>query len=464
MTSIAQVSEAMQQVLMHRAKEVERSTGFVQRSTARLDGPVFVQMATLTWMHQSRAGYADLQHTAASLGVNVSVQAIEQRFGPASVALMREGWQAGVAQLISSEPMSVELLSRFAGVYLQDGTVISLPDSLQQHWPAGGREGQQAGLRVQVRMQMQTGQIVGMWLQPSKEAEQSGEAIHTPVPVGSLSVTDTAYFPLAKMREYRQTKRYFLTQAKASVQLRDGRGVWRDLLSFLREQPEGDVDVEVVMGKREQVPVRLIAVRITKQQAAQRRARASASITHPPKGCQARRVGERKPKAQRQGKQKRKKVSQARLRLADWTILLTNVPSEYLSVDEALVLARYRWQIELYWKLCKQDSQVDTWRSHNPDRVETELLAKLLGVLITHWATLLGCWSEPSHSLVKAKQVVVWMTPCIALAMAGLVSLEVVLQRTASMMDGPGCRVDTRCHRPNAGQLIQQPTLIRGLG
>ena len=140
------------------------------------------------------------------------------------------------------------------------------------------------------------------------------------------------------------------------------------------------------------------------------------------------------------------------------------MPSECLSVDEALVLARYRWQIELYWKLCKQGSQVDTWRSHNPDRVETEVLAKLLGVLITHWATLLGCWSEPSHSLVKAKQVVVWMTPSIALAMAGLVSLEVVLQRTAHMMDGPGCRVDTRRHRPNAGQLIQQPTLIRGLG
>ena len=141
--------------------------------------------------------------------------------------------------------------------------------------------------------------------------------------------------------------------------------------------------------KREQVSVRLIGVRMSAEQAEQRRGRAGASIPHPPKGCQARRVGERQPKAQRQGKQKRKKVSQARLRLADWTILLTNVPAEQLSVDEALVLARYRWQIELYWKLCKQQTQVDTWRSHKAERIETELFAKLLGVLITHWLTTL---------------------------------------------------------------------------
>ena len=251
---------------------------------------------------------------------------------------------------------------------------------------------------------------------------------------------------------------------KALALLRDGRGVWRDLLSYLREQPDGDVDVAVVIGKREQVPVRLIARRLSREQADKRRARAQASITHPPKGCQARRVGERQPKELRQGKQKHKKVSPARLRLGDWTILLTNVPAEQLSVDEALVLARYRWQIELYGKLCKQGAKVDTWRSHKPARIETELFAKWLGVLITHWVTLLGCWSSPAHSLVKAKQVVAWMTPCLALALSGLVSLEVVLRRTAQMMSGPGSRVDTRRHRPNAGQFIQRPQLIRGLG
>jgi len=58
----------------------------------------------------------------------------------------------------------VEVLSRFAGVYLQDGTVISLPDALHEQWPAGGHEGQQAGMRVQVRMEMNTGHLAGLWV------------------------------------------------------------------------------------------------------------------------------------------------------------------------------------------------------------------------------------------------------------------------------------------------------------
>ena len=96
------------------------------------------------------------------------------------------------------------------------------------------------------------------------------------------------------------------------------------------------------------------------------------------------------PKQQRQGKRKGKKVSAARLRLADWTIMLTNVPQKLLSVQEALVLLRCRWQIELLWKLWKQHGKLDTWRSYKPERILTEIYAKLLGLIITHWETAAG--------------------------------------------------------------------------
>lgn len=44
MDSLARLCELLQQFLGLRPKELERSTGLVQRSTARLDGPHFVQM------------------------------------------------------------------------------------------------------------------------------------------------------------------------------------------------------------------------------------------------------------------------------------------------------------------------------------------------------------------------------------------------------------------------------------
>ncbi len=458
MSSIAQVSEIMELILSKRAKQWERPTGFVQRSSVQLDGPVFAQTCVLTWMHKPDAGYSPLRHTAGSLGVHVSTQAIEQRFSAASARLLAALVEEAVGQMISSEARAPELIGRFNGVYLQDGTVLSLPSSLAGPWPATSKVGQEAALRVQARLEVGSGQLQGPWLQPARAAERSGPAIQTPLPAGSLFDADMGYFTLQEMRRRDQEGQYWLTHAKASLTLLDQHGQCWDLLSFLQAQPGEEVDVQVFVGKRERLPVRLIAVRVSAQVAKQRRERANKQITHPLKGCQARRVGSRKSKEQRRGKPKRKKVSRARLRLADWTILLTNVPHERLSVQEALVLARCRWQSELLWKLWKQYGKLDTWRSCNPERILTELYAKLLGLIFTHWLTLVGCWQSPNRSLVKAKQVVEWMSPGFALAFAGLVCLHRVVERTAQTMQC-GCTIDSRKKRPNTYQLIQNPQL-----
>jgi Transposase DDE domain len=142
----------------------------------------------------------------------------------------------------------------------------------------------------------------------------------------------------------------------------------------------------------------------------------------------------------------------------EWTVLLTNVSAQQLSVDEALVLARCRWQIELLWKLWKEQGKLDTWRSMKPFRVLTEVLAKLLGLLITHWLTVLGCWQAPNRSLVKAKPVVEWMAPGRALALVGDVAMERVLDRTISTMQR-GCTLNSRRKRPNTFQLVDHPKL-----
>jgi len=302
-----------------------------------------------------------------------------------------------------------------------------------------------------------------VWLQAGREPERSGAAISSPLPEGSLFTADMGYFTLEEMRQREKLGQYWLTQAKATLTIVDAAGQCWDLLSFLRAHSGEEVDVQVVVGKRERLPVRLIAVRVSAEEAKRRREGANGRITHRPKGCQAPLPGKRKPKAQRQGKRKGKQVSAARLRLADWTIILTNVPQDLLRVQEALVLLRCRWQIELLWKLWKQHGKLDTWRSYKPQRILTELYAKLLGLLITHWEVVVGCWQAPTRSLLKAKQVVQWMTPCLALALADIVPVQLIVERTAQMMQ-TGCTINSRRTRPNTCQLLAEPRLVRSLG
>ena len=102
MSSISQVAEAMERVLTSSALKLERETGFVQRSTAQLDGPTFAQTTVVGWMENPEASYGQLRHVAASLGVSVSSQAVEQRFGAQSAALLRELLQEAVGEVLSS--------------------------------------------------------------------------------------------------------------------------------------------------------------------------------------------------------------------------------------------------------------------------------------------------------------------------------------------------------------------------
>jgi hypothetical protein len=111
MSSISQVSDASRRVLTTRAKELERETGFVQRSTAQLDGPTFVHTTVFGWMDMPEASYPQLRHVAASLGVPVSSQAVEQRFGAASATLLREVLQEAVGEALCSEASAPELRS-----------------------------------------------------------------------------------------------------------------------------------------------------------------------------------------------------------------------------------------------------------------------------------------------------------------------------------------------------------------
>src|SRR6266496_3606752 len=298
MSSIAQVADALKRVLTGRAKELERETGFVERSTAQLDGPTFSQTTVFGWMDTPEASYPQLRHVAASLGVPVSTQAVEQRFGEESAVLLRELLQEAVGEVLSSEASAPELLSRFNGVYVQDGTIISLPAELRDEWRGCGGstpEVGQSSMQVQVRLDLAQGGMQGPWLQEGRAAERSGEAHEAPLPAGCLYNVDGGYFTLGEMRAHGQAGCWWLTTAKAGTLLIDERGQCWDLVSFLRAQKGEEVDVQVSLGKRERLPVRLIARRVSAERAKRRRENARRCVEGKPKGV--RRPNARKGRA-----------------------------------------------------------------------------------------------------------------------------------------------------------------------
>ncbi len=198
-------------------------------------------------------------------------------------------------------------------------------------------------------------------------------------------------------------------------------------------------DLPVRLGAREQVPCRLLAVRVPETVAQQRRR-----------------------KLRRAAQKKGQTPSAAQLELATWSLFVTNVPTERLTLDEALVLARARWQIELLFKLWKSHGQIDTWRSQNSWRILCEVYAKLLAQLVQHWLLLVSCWEYPDRSLVKAAQTVARLAFALTAALGCRQALEEVVRLLQRCLAGGG-RMNKRKTRPNTCQLLGNPPLLGGL-
>jgi hypothetical protein len=132
--------------------------------------------------------------------------------------------------------------------------------------------------------------------------------------------------------------------------------------------------------------------------------------------------------AQRTGRQAANRDLPESCALAEWTVILTNVPAEGLSLREALGLRRVRWQLEGLFRVWKSQFQIAEWRSKKPQRILTGLDAKRIGVVLVQWRVQLERWSLPDHSLWKAAEALRGLAPSLAVSLENAEAFAQVLK------------------------------------
>lgn len=385
MTTIAQVATALHTLLTTTANTLARTTGFTQRRSP-LTGAAFAQTLVFGWLANPQATLEELSQTAALSGTPVSPQALDQRFTPTAATYLHALLDAALQILITTEPVAVPLLQRFRGVYLLDSSTIQLPDCLADLWPGcGGTTAHHtsAALKVQVRLDLVTRALAGPFLQAGRANDGSAPTQRLPVPPGALRLADLGYFSLALLRDVQEQGGYWLSRLEAQSIVFDMDGTRWSVVQFLAAQPNARVDVPVQVGSAYRLPARVLAIRVPQAVADERRRKLRATA-----------------------RRKQSTASAASLALADWTVFITNTPVVLLSLDEALVLGRARWQIELLFKVWKSQGWIDEWRSRKPWRVLCEVYAKLLAMVVQHWLVLVACWQYPDRSLGKAAHTI----------------------------------------------------------
>jgi hypothetical protein len=250
------------------------------------------------------------------------------------------------------------------------------------------------------------------------------------MPRGSLWVGDLGYFSLLWLGQLISQGVYFVLGYKDPLTVWTAGGKRVDVLDLLPTDGQAVLDSPVALGARKQVHARLIAKQM-------------------PEAAVERRREHLKEYAHKHGKP----INQRQWELAQWAIMLTNVPQRLLSADEVMVVMRARWQVELLWKLWKQWGAVDEWQSAKPARFLCELYAKLLGMLVQHWLLLLCCWEDPHRSLVGAAQVIRDQVTTLVHGLTGRLPLRKALTLVQQALSN-GCSIPTRQTRLSTSRLL----------
>jgi hypothetical protein len=418
----------MRTILGPVAEQLGWQTRFQQRKS-KLNGSEFVQCIVFAGLANKDVSYTQLCESALDAGVVISPQGLEQRFSPASAELCRRVLDAAVKVVLTGYSSAIPVLMRFHGVYLRDSSVINLPIELFSVWPGvGGSAGKTAAVKLQVRLEYTSGQLAGPVLQAGREHDSHSPYQDEDLPAGAIRLGDLGFFSLHQFAADQRQGVYTLSRYKIGTGLYDPNGQPILLLDWLRGQSETQFEARVILGQIERIPCRLLVERVPQEVAEQRRRR-----------------------LREYARKKQVVVSALTLALTEWTLIVTDIPSELLSIPEALVLLAVRWQIELLFKRWKSLFQIDQWRSQDPWRILTELYAKLIGVVILNWVLLLDGGPLSRRSLWKAALAVRHFAPALALALPDFVQLELVLTLIHSHLRFP-CRLTTRYAHPGTAQ------------
>jgi hypothetical protein len=366
--NVSDLAPQLQTLFGPAAEDAARRANLIRRRR-KLTGAAFAQGLVFTWLDNPQATADELVTGLARAGVTLKEQSLDDRFTPKAAEFFRLLLGSALQKVVAATPRALGLLDRFEGTYLLDCTSIGLPACLAPLWPGcGGRndaDSCKAALKVAVSYEVGTGALEGLSLHPGRTSDSNVGLQRAELPPGSLRLADLGFYDLDVLRDYDRQRVYYISRVQAGSVAYDESGrKWR-LARLLARQRSDLLDRQVWLGNGKKLECRLLAIRAPREVADKRQAQA-------------------RQQAADHGNQ----VSEDKLTVCGWTVFITNVPRWLLSLHEAWVVYRVRWQVELLFKLWKSDGQIDESRSGQPYRVLCEVYAKLLAMVVQHWLLL----------------------------------------------------------------------------
>lgn len=303
--------------------------------------------------HPSLAGMVD------AIKSKISRESLHERFTESAVEYMETCARFILRRKFQTQTLQTKLLNKFNRVFLVDSSSWDVDPSLSDVLPGSGGNASSANCKTQTFYDYKSGELSLFELTPGTNPDSKyTKQIPSKIKQNDLLLADLGYFCLNTFNEIIQKMAFFISR------FRVGTCVWDidtskpiELGKVLMWVKGNAYQIEARIGgnKKTRVSCRLICLRVKEEVANKRRM-----------------------KLKKEAKKKGRIPSTQNLELADWTIMVTNVPEKWIPSEMLWRIYAIRWQIELLFKQMKSILQVHHSNTGNVCRLKCEIYGKLI--------------------------------------------------------------------------------------
>lgn len=341
--------------------KIAKLTGFIGRK----DGKIKPYSLIIGFMIMTSKRLKSFESWASEIavinGISLSKQAVEERMNDKTTNMLKLIFEEKIASVLKPSD-SYGTAGKFNAVLIDDSTTVNLPAELATYFPGNvsrGEEKSQAKIHALYNFTQNNFSFLHIHSFRHNDQGLSPNVLSHLQP-GNLILRDMGFGVLSVQKEFISKGIYFISRKKFGSKIYDEK-TGREIKLLKLVQKKGWFDGEVVVGKAEQVKMRLVVMPIAEQQASERR------------------------RKEKKNRDKRLNHSLEYYAQLGYTILITNVTSESCSRKEIEQLYGLRWRIELIFK---------TWKSHfsfeeiipteckNPHRITCILYLMLLQIIL----------------------------------------------------------------------------------
>lgn len=315
------------------------------------------------------------------LNIDITKQALNKHFTKSAVTFLQTILTLAL-QVCLFKKLNLEFLKVFSSVIIHDSTWLELNKKLKKVFSSFNGSCSNAFCKIQLGYNILVNQIDSVEVTKGTLNDNGySPKLLKIIKHGSLVLVDLGYFSVSFFSQIHKKSAYFISRLKSGVKIFNPKTKKEiNILKFLKKIKSNCFEVNVLLGVHIglSLPCRLIGLKVPKKIAEQRR---------------------RKCK-HRDGRIKNPKV--ITLELCDWTLIITNVPSNLLAAEKVHILYTLRWQIEIIFKQLKSILQLHKINCKNKHRAFCEIYAKLIAaVVITklHGSLNIQSWNDTKSEI-----------------------------------------------------------------